>query len=282
MNLSESRAAAMDAPDKDEFERLIQAANLSNSASRTIEDKFITYGAGRLTLRSGALLHLHEEWVDKRRKIINVPQLDSCTCGYCKERARKLCARNEDISYEEALDSYWSPKCPASARAIPYGFSETAIEIVERFVDEVGHLDMDQSTINRRVNTLQARAQTGNVYPHALRAAAAFFWANLGLEAVYLLAIMGWKDLRVAVHYIRASGTQLNERIRQLVAEAHDDWILKEPDSLPDPAEAVYSMSEMRHPRSPTPKLREPVANDSTSASVKKKRLEDFGFVCDD
>jgi len=48
-------------------------------------------------------------------------------------------------------------------------------------------------------------------------ATAGFFWARQGLEAVYLQALMGWQDMRIANRYIRATGQQLNDRVNDLM-----------------------------------------------------------------
>lgn len=184
------RHAADDAPTEAEFRLLLKAADKVDDLQRRIEDCFIVYGAGRLGFRSGELLHANRGWMDTDAKIIYIPRLDDCSCRYCRERVEELAEKHEDV--DEAIKFYWQPKYRASVRAIPYGFSDKAAEIVEMFFEEVGYLDMAQSTINRRVTSLKERAKiSGRVYPHALRAAAGFYWAKQGLEALYLQALMG-------------------------------------------------------------------------------------------
>jgi len=201
------RHAAYDAPNPEEFARLYSATFLQEDDLETrLEDRFITVGSGRLTLRKGALLHFHPGWLDRERKLIMVPHFEECSCTYCIERAEDY-AENNDVSVEEALELCWSPKTEAGVRAIYYGWSMQTINAVEEFADLVGELDMDASTVNRRVDKLIKRAGVReNIYPHALRASSALFWADLGLEAAYLQAIMGWKSIEVAVAYLRASG----------------------------------------------------------------------------
>lgn len=237
-----ARLAAEDAIDEEQFDRLYAAACDTDHDRRRIENRFIVIGAGRLTFRSGALLHSEHMRVDRDRKIIKIPSLAPCRCNYCQERAKQLAADHDDLSYEEALDVYWQPKTDASVRAIYYGFSERAIDTVETFFDEVGELDMVQSTINRRIDRLAERAQIrGNLYPHALRASAGFFWAEKGLEAHYLQALMGWKDLRVARSYIRATGRQLARRIQSITDTL--DEPAEPTTSLPDPVDAVKEVT---------------------------------------
>lgn len=276
------RHASTDAPSRDEFKRLLRAAGLTDTLSRRVEDRFICHACGRLTFRSGELIHFHEGWVDRDRKIIKIPRLDDCSCRYCRERVQELAETHDDVDVEDALEVYWQPKYEASIRAIPYGYSERSIEIVETFLDEVGHLDVAQSTINRRVNTLQERAGLGGrLYPHALRAAAAFYWAEQGLEAHYLQALMGWKDMRVAVAYIRATGNQLADRINQLAStDSEEDYIVTDAGELPDPTAAVYDAAGGMNPRSdPEPEYLhddEESQHPTTIEETQSSTLDDF------
>lgn len=210
------RHAAYDAPNPEEFARLYSATFLEEDDLETrLEDRFITVAGGRLTLRKGALLHFHPGWLDRERKVIMVPHFEDCRCQYCTERAESY-AEDNDVSVEEALELCWSPKTEAGVRAIYYGWSPQTIHAVEEFADLVGELDMSASTINRRVDKLAERAGIErNIYPHALRASSALFWADVGLEAAYLQAIMGWRSIEVAVAYLQASGRQLAQRIER-------------------------------------------------------------------
>lgn len=224
------RHAAHDAPNDEEFARLYSATFLQEDDLETrLEDRFITVGSGRLTLRKGALLHFHPGWLDRERKLIMVPHFEECSCTYCIERAEDY-AENNDVSVEEALELCWSPKTEAGVRGIYYGWSMQTINAVEEFADLVGELDMDASTVNRRVDKLIERAGVReNIYPHALRASSALFWADLGLEAAYLQAIMGWKSIEVAVAYLRASGRQLAQRIERAFAFTE----IERPEAIP-------------------------------------------------
>lgn len=231
------RHAAQDAIGPTAFDRLYSAACDIDDRDRRIENRFIVIGAGRLTHRSGELLHFCEDWIDRDRKIIKIPYHENCWCRYCKERAEAFAAENE-ITAEKARELYWTPKTEGSARAIYYGFSERAIDTVETFADVVGELNMAQSTINRRVDRLADRAGIrSNLYPHALRATSAFYWAEQGLEAHYLQALFGWDDLRVARAYLQATGVQLRRRIESL----HNvDSAPAEPtEPLPDPVDRM-------------------------------------------
>lgn len=224
------RHAAYDAPSREQFGRLY-AATFENSDDyeTQLEDRFITVASGRLTLRRGELLHFNRDWLDRDTKLIKIPHHEPCACSYCVDRAENY-AEDRDMTAEDALALCWGPKTEAGVRAIYYGCSPRAIDAVERFADVVGTLDMDVSTINRRVDKLADRAGIRqNVYPHALRASAGFWWADLGLEAAYLQAIMGWRSIEVAVAYLRASGIQLAQRIERAFAVGN----IERPDPVP-------------------------------------------------
>lgn len=193
-------------------------AHNRDDRDRQLEDMFITVASGREGLRRGELIHFKSDWLDRERKIINVPAHVDCDCAYCWDRAEEYAADRDGVEAEDVIDDLWQPKTEASVRAVYYGYSQRVVSVIERFADEIGTLDYAPSTINRRVDQLAEDAGIeGNIYPHALRAAAALFWADKGLEAHFLRAMMGWETMDVAVHYIRASGTQLAARIQQQV-----------------------------------------------------------------
>lgn len=233
------RHAAYDAPDYEQFERMYAATfDDSEDYETRLENRFITVAGGRLTFRRGELLHFNREWLDRDAKLIKIPHHVPCECSYCLGRAEDFAA-GEDRTVDEALEHCWSPKTEAGARSIYYGWSGQTIDAVEQFADCVGELDMDPSTINRRVDAVAERAGIGqNVYPHALRAAAALFFADLGLEAHYLQALMGWESIEVAVAYLRISGVQLAQRIERAFAIGS----INRPD--PVPAEDILPPSD--------------------------------------
>jgi len=56
-----------------EFERLLQAVErIDDSWYRTVT-RFVTVAAGRLGMRAGEIAHMHEDWVDFRAGIIDIP-----------------------------------------------------------------------------------------------------------------------------------------------------------------------------------------------------------------
>jgi len=237
------RVAAFDAPSPQEFERMYAGTfDETLNYNRAVEDRFILIGGGRLTFRKGEMLHFEPSWLDRERKLIRVPPHQDCNCSYCQQRAEDFAEYHDDVDIEEALGMAWSPKTPSSVRAIPYGWSELTIGVVEEFADRVGSLEYDQSTINRRVKDMAERVglDREEIYPHALRAASGLFHAGMGVEAHFLMAIMGWNDIDVARSYLQIEGTQLANRIERAIAQER----IERPDYVP-PADLVPPLEDV-------------------------------------
>jgi hypothetical protein len=225
------RHAAADAPNQEQLDRLY-AATFGQGDSREVEveNRFLVVGTSRLTMRRGEIIHFEPGWIHREAKLIRIPHQEPCNCDYCVEQAIEY-AEGKDITVEEALDEYWSPKSEASARVVYYGWSEQTIATVEEYAEIVGTWDKDPSTINRRIDRLAARAQIeGNLYPHALRAAAGIFHASIGLSPYFLRTYMGWKDIDTAFAYIGLSGWQLAQRIERGISCSN----LERPDAVPE------------------------------------------------
>lgn len=217
--MTDTHHAAYDAVSQAKFNRLYAATFDSNDTQETqLENRFITIGAGRETLQRSELLHFRPSWLDRDEMTIEVPLHQDCDCQYCREKAKRYADSHDDVSFEEALDNMWSPMTDAGARRIPYGWSPRVIATVEDFAEEVGSLDMDVTTINRRVDELAERAGIDDLYPAALRATAAMFWTRRGLELHQLRDLMGWASIDVGMAYLRGMETQLGLRAGELSA----------------------------------------------------------------
>jgi len=91
--VTESRELALD--DR-EFELFVRAARQLDCDLKSQEAVFIAFVCGRLGLRSGELTHLHEDWIDWRRRMIKIPAQRNCTkgkdggiCGSCWQSVRQ-------------------------------------------------------------------------------------------------------------------------------------------------------------------------------------------------
>lgn len=80
-----------------------------------------------------------------------------------------------------------------------------------------GSLPASRVSINRRVDRVAEEMgyPTERVYPHSLRATAATWHAYSSLPPTALQALMGWSKLSVAQKYIRLSGEQTAQSLRE-------------------------------------------------------------------
>jgi len=218
---SDVRHSKEDALDEREFELLLEGAReLAQSPYYYDPDPmFIVYVLGRLGLRRGELVHLREEWIDWRNKMIRIPDHDPCDhgkdgsiCGYCEQLARQRVEYADgDLSMEEARRWVWVPKTEASARDVYFGFSARAEMFIERYFasPEYNRVEISGTAINRRVKKAAERADEldpDRLSPHKLRATAATFHASRGLETLSLMQLMGWVQPQTAEIYISRNG----------------------------------------------------------------------------
>lgn len=215
-----------------ETERLFRTASrLDERALRadlqhaSVTIAFLVYFLGCLGFRLGFALHFTEEDVVRDAEgtivAITVPYHKDCNrdhdaevCSHCRALA-KARARNADDVDAEAEDfysDYWSPKSHAGGRKIPV-LQERGREIIERFLEVQGDLDMTDETVRRRLTRL-AEVTEGidpdRMMPQSLRASAANYWIMLERFDVHgLKMLMGWKYLSTAQHYVNSEFAQL-------------------------------------------------------------------------
>ncbi|QLH77449.1 site-specific integrase [Halosimplex rubrum] len=222
----QTRHCKEDALSDREFEQAVRATYRLDNGYWARECRLILFAAGRLGLRSGEICHLHEDWIDWRNNMIEIPRHETCTlgkdggiCGTCRQAAKQMVAHNEDLDQTTAESLMWGPKTEHSAREIPLDATERAAIAVEEFFEDYDHVAISQGTIARRVTTIAEEAvglDPETTYPHCLRATAASYWAARGLNAVNLKSLMGWSDFQVAMNYIEASGERTAQSLRAL------------------------------------------------------------------
>jgi integrase len=157
-----------------EFESLWEAA-----LHGTEYDRLIFVLAAQLGLRASEIGAVRRSWIDFQRQILRIP----------------------------LEDEGWKAKTKAAARAIPYGRMRRAPQVIASFFDFHDRVGLSRYAVWGRVKRLAKRAGlTRPIYPHALRATAAYQLAEAGLSAQALRQIMGWSDLRTAQAYIDAAG----------------------------------------------------------------------------
>lgn len=223
-----TRHSKDDALDDREFEHLLEGAR-ALPEPRSFDARFIVLVAGRLGLRGGEIAHMRESWINWRKNCIEIPRYQECTkgkdgglCGYCIQRAEQKAEADTPMTYEEALDTMWSPKTKASARQVPFDACTRAAIMIERYFEREGvdRYPRSRTSINRRVNNaaeLAPNLSKDEVYPHCLRATASSFFAARGLDVYALQGLMGWLRLKTAEVYIQRSGEHTARKIRQVV-----------------------------------------------------------------
>lgn len=205
----------------DETYRKLQEATRELEEPFDVEATAILVFGGRLGMRAGEIAHVHEDWVDWQRKVIEIPRYHNCACGYCYQQAVQEANADDTKTVEEAFDERWQPKTPQSSRAIPFDFDPWVEAVVEGFFERFEQYEHSRASINRRVDRLLEAADLpkDTCYPHALRATAATYHAYSGVPTPALQNLMGWAQLSTAQKYIRLSGGQTGEALR----EAHND-----------------------------------------------------------
>ena len=208
------RHSKQDALSEAEFDRLVDAAYGLDTPFDE-QSLFVLYVAGRLGLRAGELSHIRESWVDWDRQQIEIPRRDKCdfgqggsVCGYCYQQAELAVRNNEDLTLEEALSQRWEPKTENSARAVPFGWNEEIVAVINAFFERYDKWPRCRAVVNRRVTKVAQKAgvPTEEVYPHCLRATAGTFHAYRGLSTLALQSLMGWARIDTARKYLRVSG----------------------------------------------------------------------------
>ncbi|WP_306060403.1 site-specific integrase [Natronococcus wangiae] len=174
------------------------------------------FGSRLVGLRAGEISHLNTTRFDWDRKLLQIPQHEPCSCGYCRRQASQEASHCDDLTETEAVGARWHPKTVFSVRAIPFDLSLRLELCIERFANRYNSFPHSRSTINRRVKEAAEYTDLqGRVYPHCLRATAASYHAYQGVAPVPLQALMGWSDLATAQKYIRISGTATADALRQ-------------------------------------------------------------------
>jgi len=224
---SSVRHSKEDALNERQFECLLEGARELRSSDYYYkpDPEFIIIALGRLGLRRGELVHLREEWIDWRNKMIEIPAHDDCDfgkggdiCGYCEQLARQRAEyAGNDLSIEEARDWVCVPKTEAAAREIYFGFDPRVEMYIERYFDsdEYNRVEVSGAAINRRVKKCAELGglDSERVHPHCLRATAATFHASRGLETLSLMQMFGWCQPQTAEVYISRNGTNTKKQL---------------------------------------------------------------------
>jgi integrase len=232
------------------YELLLEGAKRIPDEYQSLQSQFAVVVCGRLGLRSGELVHMKSDWVNWRKRRIEIPQYQSCTrgrnndvCGYCHQLAEQQVEyfnertvseqsrailnryiddgfnRGEQLTLPDALQLRWSAKTPAAARSVPFDFAPRVELIIERYFDRFNKWIVSKTGLNRRLNKAMQHADeltTNATNPHGLRATAATYHAGRGLGVLPLQSLMGWADLQTAQRYIKQSPENTQRALHQI------------------------------------------------------------------
>lgn len=204
-----------DAVDSITYERMLRNTR-DLDEYYALQTEFIFLVCGRLGLRRGELGHMTEEWIDWRQRRIVIPAHEPCTngrggstCGDCKNLAQQRVDHDADgLTFERAVADQWVPKTPAAVREVPFAPMPRVEAVIEEFFDRFDEWPQSCQAINRRVTKIAELTQGVDpeaIYPHALRASAATYWAGRSISVFALQQLLGWADLQTARQYVAAS-----------------------------------------------------------------------------
>ena len=182
-----SKAKSYALSEKD-FWKLVEACR---DTAQVKENRFLILVMGIPGLRVGETVHMRRYWVDFEREVITIPRHQPCSCSYCKSILKKKHGRN-DIAKGEIMEEQWHPKSDAAVRSIPFGFSQDVKHILKLFFSKHRQWPYSVSSIGRRIKHVTRLAGLENIYPHRLRAMAAYRFIDAGVDPIDLCKIMGW------------------------------------------------------------------------------------------
>jgi len=89
------------AVDDRQFELLLEGARRIDDWQRAKQARFAILVGGRLGLRAGEITHMTEDWIDWRKRRIDIPRHHECDkgkngdiCGYCVQQAEQMVEYN--------------------------------------------------------------------------------------------------------------------------------------------------------------------------------------------
>lgn len=146
---------------------------------------------GRLGLRPGELLHLHEGWIDWEAGDLRIPERDPCACELCWERAR---VRQRDGDGRPLADIVAADCWDGTPRTVPFGWAGRLTGTLATATDAWPYLDATAEELRRLL--AESAEPAAGVDPErvdfaALRSSAAAFLADAGFDAPRVADLLG-------------------------------------------------------------------------------------------
>jgi integrase len=211
---------------QDQFRDLLDAADEFEPVM-DLQAKMLLYATGRLGLRVGELVHMRESWLNREEGWISIPEHQPCQrgrdggiCGACHQSAKQM-AETNDMPLEQAEQLYWKAKTVRAARDVPYTFHDGCAEILTRFFDEFDRFTLSAGSVARNCNKIAEKAgmDSDEVTAHGLRATAAMYHVDSGMDMWGLQSLMGWAYPNTARRYILSN----SRRTKKLLEERHEN-----------------------------------------------------------
>ncbi len=170
-------------------EEMNKLADFAMSSESPIE-KALIFLPGRLAFRLGELIHLSKSWINFENKTITIPGHQPCGCCYCEKRKRELIRNGRSV--EEAAGRCWSPKSPAGARTIYYGFDYDLIQELSDLYKANENFPIDEKQAEYRLRKIGNNLGINNLTVNRLRWTAIYKLIHDGLSIEHLIMMVGW------------------------------------------------------------------------------------------
>lgn len=175
---------------------------------------------GRLGMRPGEVLHLHDGWVNWDRGEIHVPARDPCACRACWQQAQMRQQQGDSRMLAEIVaEERWSPA--GTARRLSFGWADRLTAALDGVLAERGYLPGTHEDIEELIDTAAANAHGIDeraVSVTALRSSALEFLAAAGFGPRRLADLCG-VDEQTAGEFARIGGGQSRDHLYRVLGE---------------------------------------------------------------
>ncbi len=169
-------------PSDEDYERLLD--NASDS-----KDRLILYVLGEGGFRAKEFLSIREPWLEDGD--VRIPLADPATA--------------------------FTAKTSAASRVVPLkDMSRAAWDVLADWVEGNGGIGMCHGTLWLRVRNAGRRAELPKkLFPHALRARCASYWAYR-IDNIYdFMELFGWSTPKIAMLYVKQTGVRGKTAVRK-------------------------------------------------------------------
>jgi integrase len=193
-----------------------------------LQCKFVLVSIGELGLRAGEVAHMtrdddNHNWVDLANCRITIPEWSPCNCGDCRSGARQEANQKENVSFEESMAERWKPVSESAQRTVHFHYNTDIVELYKRFFELYDEWPVSRTTINRRVKRIVRNSKLNrapnSINPQTLRACAAYYQADQGMNASALADMMGWKQDETSLKFIKSA----DDGVRSELSRIHGD-----------------------------------------------------------